>query len=194
MPINKDMPVFAGSRIPELHQTASIEKDGWTEHHISISTHIGTHIDAPWHFIKNGKTLDKVALDRLIGDGLVIDCRKYKEVPVEAVKNKNIRKKIVFFYTGQSKKTKEEYGKNAPVISEELAKLLVKSKVKCIGVDSFSPDEAPYNVHRILLSKDMPIVENLANLDELLNKKFQAIILPLKVDLDGAPCRAIAVV
>lgn len=193
MPINKGMPVFSGSRTPGLQQIASIEKDGWNEHHLSVSTHVGTHIDAPWHFVKDGKKLDKVDLERLVGDGLVIDCRKYKEISKDAVKS-NVRNKIVFFYTGQSKKTKEEYGKNAPVVSDELAKLLVKGKVKCIGVDSFSPDGEPYNVHRILLSKDIPIVENLVNLDKLLNKKFQAIILPLKVDLDGAPCRVIGII
>lgn len=194
MPITEDMPVFTGSRKPRLWPTATIEKDGWNEHHLEISTHIGTHIDAPWHFIKNGKRLDKIPLEKLVGGGVVIDCRKYKVVPRDAVKNKIVRNKIVFFYTGQSKKSKENYGKNAPVLSDELAKFLVKNRVKCIGVDAFSPDDKPYNVHRILLKEGIPIVENLVNLDKLINKKFQAIILPLKIDLDGAPCRVIALV
>jgi len=194
MLITEDMPVFTSSRKPRLRPTATIEKEGWNEHDLHISTHLGTHIDAPWHFIKDGKKLAGIPLDKLVGDAVVIDCRKYKEIPADAVQNANIRNKIVFFYTGQSLRPAGKYVKDWPVISDELAKVLVKNNVKCIGVDTLSPDNEPYNVHRILLEKEIPIIENLVNLNKLLSKKFQAIILPLKVDLDGAPCRVIAII
>ena len=193
MPINEDIPVWAENRKPQFEQVASIEKGGWTQHDLHISTHHGTHVDAPWHCIQKGKRLGEISLDKLVGEGIVIDCRKYAEIPEDAIRNTNVRNRIVFFYTGHSLRPAGEYVKDWPVISDELAKTLVKNNVKCIGVDTLSPDNEPYNVHRILLEKEIPIIENLLNLDKLLRKKFQAIILPLKVDLDGAPCRVIAI-
>lgn len=194
IPLDKNVPLWDESERPDFLQVASIEKDGFNKHDLHISTHLGTHIDAPWHFLKNKSKLGGIRLENLVSDAIVIDCRKYKEIPVDAAKNANIKNKIVFFYTGHSKKTKPEYVKNWPVLSEYLAKFLVKNKVKAVGVDTLSPDNEPYNVHRILLDKEIPIIENLVNLDQLINKKFQAVILPLKLDLDGAPCRAIALV
>lgn len=59
MPITEDMPVWSPNRKPKLAETASIDKEGWNEHDLHISTHLGTHIDAPLHFVKNGKGLGK---------------------------------------------------------------------------------------------------------------------------------------
>ena len=145
-------------------------------------------------FLKNRSKLGGIKFEKLISEGAVIDCRKYREITADAIKNADIKNKIVLFYTGHSKKSKSEYIKKWPVLSEDLARLLVKSSVKTVGVDTLSPDNEPYNVHRILLDKEIPIIENLVNLDQLIGKKFQAVILPLKLDLDGAPCRAIALI
>ena len=191
MPISRDIPLYTPDRVPQIKQIASIAKDGWNEHEVRITTHVSTHIDAPYHFISDSKKLDDFSIEKFIGNGVLVDCRKQKIVTETKAK---IRKDdIVLFYTGQSKKSKKDYGKDAPVISSSLAKELVKKKVKMIGIDAFSPDNDPYEVHSILLKNDILIVENLVNLDKLLGKRFQVIVLPLKLALDGAPCRVIAI-
>ncbi len=191
MPISKDIPLYTPDRAPEITQIASIAKDGWNEHEVRITTHVSTHIDAPYHFISNGKKLDEFDIEKFVGNGVLVDCRKQKVV--EKINAKIAKGDIVLFYTGQSKKNKNDYGKDAPVISSSLAKELVKKKIKMIGIDAFSPDNEPYEVHSMLLKNDVLIVENLVNLDKLIAKRFQVFVLPLKLDLDGAPCRVIAV-
>lgn len=191
MPISRDIPLYTPDRAPEIMQIASIAKDGWNEHEIRITTHVSTHIDVPYHFFVNGKKLDDFSIEKFVGRGVLVDCHGQKVV--EKIKERVRNGDIVLFYTGQSKKRKEDYGKNAPVISPSLAKELVKKKIKMIGVDAFSPDNEPFEVHSILLKNGILIVENLVNLDKLLGRRFDVIALPLKLALDGAPCRVIAI-
>ena len=65
--------------------------------------------------------------------------------------------------------------------------------VKIIGLDSFTPDKEPFETHKLLFTKNICIVENLVNLKQLVGKKFECTILPLKLaNADGAPCRVVA--
>ncbi len=192
MPVSSGIPLYTPDRAPEIRQIASIAKDGWNEHEVRITTHVSTHIDAPFHFFANGKKLDDFGIEKFVGNGILVDYRKQKVV--EKVNVKITKGDIVLFYTGQSKKSKEDYGKDSPVISSSLAKELVKKKIKMIGIDAFSPDNEPYEVHRMLLKNDILIVENLVNLGKLFGRRFQVFVLPLKLEgVDGSPCRAIAV-
>ncbi len=78
------------------------------------------------------------------------------------------------------------------MITPLLAKKLIEKKVKIIGLDSWSPDNSPFEVHKMLFKQNILIVENLINLDKLVGKRFKCYILPLKVkDADGAPARII---
>ena len=82
--------------------------------------------------------------------------------------------------------------KNNPIITEGVARLLTKNRVKMIGIDSFSPDNKPYKVHKILFKKNILIIENLANLERV-EKYCQLFVAPLNIqNADGAPCRVIA--
>ena len=61
-------------------------------------------------------------------------------------------------------------------------------------MDSFTPDNEPYDVHKIFLKNDVLIVENLIDLNKLSGKRFQCFIMPMKItNADGAPCRIIAI-
>ncbi|MBI1970856.1 cyclase family protein [Candidatus Woesearchaeota archaeon] len=92
------------------------------------------------------------------------------------------------------KRNQHGYFDHNPVISEETALQLIKKKVRIIGIDSFSPDNNPWPIHKLLLKQDILIVENLINLKKLAGKRFQCYILPLNIkNGDGAPCRVIAV-
>jgi len=192
MHLDEKTPVFPGSPKPEIIQISTIESKGYNEKKISFSLHTATHIDAPRHMIQNGKTLDEYPIDTFIGNAIVLDVVGQKEIHADLSKVQ--KDDIIFFYTGQSKHTYEPtYFKNNPVISKYTAKELIDKQVKIIGLDSFTPDDEPFLIHRMLLKRDILIVENLINLEKLVNKRFTCYILPLKIcDADGAPCRIIA--
>ena len=85
------------------------------------------------------------------------------------------------------------YFDNIPAMSEEVARYLVDSKVKMVGLDTGSADNREhYPIHKILLGGDVLIIENMTNLTQLAGKEFTVYALPLKLEVDGAPTRAIA--
>jgi|SRR3989344_9436928 len=195
IPMNEKTPAYAGDPKIEIEQIAIIEKNGWSEKRIHCNTHCGTHLDAPSHMIPKGKTLDDLPLETFQGEGILIDVRK-REITIKCLKEHKIKSKsVVLFLTGQSDLIYTNYYKHAKFIPEDVAHELVKLKVKAIGIDSFSPDQEPYPIHKILLPKNIIIIENITNLKALVGKKFKVQYFPLKItNGDGAPCRALAFV
>lgn len=189
--LNKTTPVYPGNPHPKITQFSTIESNGYNEKKLIFTSHTSTHIDAPRHMIYNGKTLDDFPIDTFIGTAIVINVEGQKEIHADTSKVQ--KKDIVFFYTGQSKHIYQpKYFENNPVISKETAQDLIDKKVKIIGIDSFTPDNQPFEIHKMLFKKDILIVENLMNLEKFINVRFTCYILPLKIqDADGAPCRVI---
>jgi kynurenine formamidase len=183
-------PIYPGHPEPEIRESATIEKDGWNEKTVFFSSHSSTHIDAPFHMIKNGKKLDEFPPEKFFGKAIVLDVRGQKEIRADLSKVKE--NDIVLFLTGQSAKS-SDYFEDIPVLSRETVEQLIEKKVKMVGIDSPSPDDPPFEMHRLLLRKDILIIENLVNLDKIAGRRFMVYALPLKIkDADGAPCRAIA--
>lgn len=182
--IDEDTPIYPGSPEPEIKQVATVAKDGWNATRLSFDTHFGTHIDAPYHMLEDGKKLDEFPVDKFVGEAVVIEL---SSPDLDLVKEDD----IVFFYTGQTEK--KELFKDYPVISKELAQALVDKKVKIVGLDSFTTDDEPFDIHKMFFRNEILIVENLVKLKELVGKRFECFIMPLKIrDVDGAPCRVIA--
>ena len=111
---------------------------------------------------------------------------------------KLVKDSIIFFCTGFSKHYREEkYFTDYPAMTEELARELVRRKVKMVGFDTPSPDlpTPPFSVHKILLGAGVLIIENLTNLEALLlHKTFTVAASPLNIAADAAPARVIALV
>lgn len=188
------MPVYPGDSLPQLKQVCFIGKDSCNAFHIKTGMHVGTHMDGPLHMLKNGKKLSTFPPEHFFGKGHLIDARK-KEISKKLLKNRGIKKgDIVIIMTGFYKNfDKPNYYKNYPAILEDFAHELVKLGVKIVGMDTPSPDYPPFKIHKILLSKNILIIENLTNLKPLLNhKKFNIIALPTKFESDSAPARVIA--
>lgn len=195
------------------------EFDGMTEKgyyysakKFSAPEHGGTHIDAPIHFAKNGKTVDQIPLDQLIGQAIVIDVFK------EALKNPDYQVSIqdfanwessygkipegaiVLLYTGYGKYWPDRLkylgtdktGKKAltdlhfPGLHPDAAKWLVENrKINAIGLDTQSIDYGKsefFETHRILCAKNIPFFENVANLDQLPATGSFVIALPMKIE------------
>ncbi len=202
------MPVYPGDTEPELKEVATVAKDGFGHFWISTGMHVGTHIDAPLHFIENGKKLSEYRVEKFIGRGVLLDARGKKEIGVDLLdtaltsQSSGIRAgDILLIYTGMDKRFREpEYYTNSPVLTEEFAKALVKAGVKMVGMDMNGPDKEPFNVHKILLGADVLIIENLTNLDQLAefsakggpDSGWEVIALPVKFDAEAAPARVIA--
>ncbi|MBI2572978.1 cyclase family protein [Candidatus Woesearchaeota archaeon] len=186
LPFNSSIPPFPGDPATVIEHYATIEKEGWNELRITFNSHIGTHIDAPFHMIAKGKKLDQFPIETFIGECIVLTL---DQPDLHLIKEGD----IVLFYTGHIKKigTKQFFEKN-PIISLPLAQRLVERKVRIVGIDSYTTDNAPFYVHKFLFQKDILIVENLTKLETLVGKRGECIIAPLNIsNADGAPCRVI---
>lgn len=192
-----NMPVYPGDEAVKLYQDRSLDKDGYTSFRLEIGMHAGTHIDTPMHLLNRTTFINELPLDRFAGKGCLLDVRNeniidFKKEYVDLVKEDD----IVLLYTDYSKfYGSEEYYRNHPVISEELAEFLIRKKIKMIGIDMPSPDKYPFVIHKRLFENDILIIENLTNLSDLLNiEYFEVIAFPLKIQAEASMVRAVAII
>jgi kynurenine formamidase len=189
------------------------EKDFRSNSFLQISTHTGTHIDAPYHFIKDGVTIDDLPLEKTVGQATLIDLRKSStprrgftiDQVKQSVGKKEIKERIVILHSGWIKEkwgTDELYSEN-PFLTQESADWLVGQKIKALGVDFAidNPDQSPlplekkFPIHRTFLKNGIPHIENLCNLERIDRDEFLLVALPLKLHrCNGAPARAIAII
>lgn len=196
-PISDNLVVFPGDDPPALKQTQFIEKDGYTNHQLSISMHTGTHIDGPWHMQYPEKHISDIEIDHFVGKACVIDisgCNVFSDL--ELLKKKSEDCSIILFYTGFSKVFgTNQYFNNYPVLDAAVAQFIATANIKLVGFDSFSPDISPYQIHKILFNGNVLIAENLTNMEHLIGVgQFQVVALPLKIEADSAPARIIAII
>lgn len=203
--ISKSIPNFPGSPSPQFITWSTIEDGGYNLELLFLSTHTGTHIDAPYHFAKNGEKIHQIPLSRLTGEALLIKIKKTKgqEITKKDLlefeqKNGKIKSNssIIFFTNWQRNLNKKFYFTNNPGLSKLAADYLVSKKINLIGIDSPSIDmgtNKDFVAHKIFAQNNILIVENLSNLEKIPSLKFDFIILPLKLkDATGSPVRAIA--
>jgi arylformamidase len=195
--VNEQTPVYPGDPKIKLEKLTTIEWDGSTDHYISTDNHTGTHIDAPMHMLAGGKSLDKFPIDHFVGRGRYIRVEN-GNFDLEAIKVANLEAgDIVLFHTGMSDRYSDpEYFGDIPAMSAEAAQYLVDCRVKMVGLDTGSADnhDKDHPIHKLLLGNDVLIIENMTNLALLAGKEFTVYALPLKLDIDGAPARVIAVI
>ena len=197
----------------------------YTAYRFCTAEHGGTHIDAPIHFYENRNTVDQIPIEQLIGSGVVIRIsekthknRNY-QFSIEDILEWETKHgfipehSIVLIDTGSSKywpnRKKyigtDERGKEAvkklkfPGIHPDAAKFLTsKRKIKAVGLDTPSIDfggSTQFETHQILFEKNIPGFENVTNLDQLPNKGFMVIALPMKLKGgSGGPLRIVAFV
>jgi arylformamidase len=204
--ISPSIPTFPGSPKPQFILWSTLKEDGYNLELLFLSSHTGTHLDAPYHFVKNGAKIHQIPLDRLLGNGILIKIKKGKNKVISKNdlisferKNGNIPKySSVFFHTGWQKNLKSDYYfTDNPGLSESATKYLISKAINLVGIDSPSIDlgkDKTFSVHKILAKNNILIVENLSNLNKISSKQFDFIILPLKLkDATGSPVRAIAI-
>lgn len=183
-----------------IHHT--IATMGYNITQLVMSTHQGTHLDAPFHFFDNGQTVDKIPLKKCIGNALVVDLshkRAKEEIRVNDLKPyaKKIAKgsKVLIRTDWDKVFPKQRYFSDQPMITKELARWLAKREIDLLGLETPGVHPTEYEaVHKALLSKDIVVVEALSNLRKLKKKEVFFVALPLKIQgRDGSPVRAIAI-
>ncbi len=189
--------IWPGSPTPSFNQINNISKDGFAQIAINMCTHMGTHIDAPAHILANTKTLDQFPLNKFIGPAIVLDVSKMTSISLEFLKAKEqVINKVdfVLFYSGwQHKWNSPAYSEAFPSLTQEATTWLLNFNLKALGFDYFSIDDLESKElpnHRLVLAKELLIIENMNNLDKMLGKEFELNCIPMKIkDADGAPVR-----
>ena len=192
----KSMPVCSFDEPASIKKIRDLHSNKYNDWLLSSGMHVGTHIDGPGHLTDSDVSLSDLPIDKFVGKGYLIDARN-KEIDVSLLKELPIESDlIVLILTGSDKKFgTEEYFENHPIISVDVARELVKHKIKIVGIDFFSPDEVPFEVHKIFFEHNVLIIENLTKLEYLLDvSKFKVIALPLKTETDSALARVIAII
>lgn len=203
--IAASMPMFPGSAKPLLERTAYCGRDGFMETLLTLSSHTGTHMDAPAHVYAGRATLDRLSASQFTGRALVIDCSDLQageRIGLERVTRRgHLAEKADFllFRTGWDKRWgKKSYFGDYPCIDEEVADYAAGSGKKGVGVDVLGVDpiaDEALTIHkRLMKDRDLVIIENLCNLDEIDAGLVTFFALPLKFkNSDGAPVRAAAI-
>jgi len=197
--LEANMPVFPGTEGPILNEICKMESHGFREKLLTMYSHTGTHMDAPSHMLKDGKNLDDFEVDHYVGQASVINCTGLEgEITLSHIKAHDLSQvDFVLLRTGWDKKWgSPSYYEGFPALTIEAAHYLASLSLKGLGVDCISVDlmeNENFDVHKILLSKNMVMIENLKNLD-LLDGLVTLQVLPLKIKkADGSPIRAIAI-
>ncbi len=182
--------VYSGDPVPEKKVLSSMEKgDLYNLTAFSMCAHNGTHIDAPFHFFKDGKTVDAICLEAFVGmayvaehhgivsgDDAVAIIEKAKEQNPEA------KKRILI--------------KGAAEVSSEAAKVFAAAEILLLGNESqtVGPEDAPMAVHHILLAANVILLEGI-RLAEVSEGVYFLNAAPLNLSgADGSPCRAVLMV
>jgi len=169
---------------------------------ISLSSHIGTHIEAPYHHKREGMDASELPLEKLVGPGTLLDFHTWKDdeaITIEDIKRSSEiqRGDIVFIRTDRSKFHRTETAHNRPYLTLEAIQFLVEKKIHLLGIDATGigeKDVLNQPDHQMLFDNEIPLVECLANLDSLTRQRFFVIILPLPIaGIDSSPVRVVAI-
>ena len=181
--------VYPGDPAPERKVLNSMEKGGlYNLTEFSMCAHNGTHIDAPFHFIKDGKTVDAVCLGAFVGmayvaehHGIVSGDDAAEIIEKAKALNPEAAKRILI--------------KGPAEVSQEAAEVFASSKILLFGNESqtVGPEDAPMAVHLILLTADVILLEGI-RLAEVSEGVYLLNAAPLNLSgADGSPCRALLI-
>jgi arylformamidase len=161
-----------------------------------LGSHTGTHVDAPYHFIESGARLGDVALERMVGEAVVVDLRGRAAIDAAALGGCPIGAgDIVLFRTDNSERwASPEFRKDFTYLTEDAARVLVERGVRAVGMDYLSIERfgsTDFPVHHILLGAGVFVIEGL-DLRAAAPGRYVLVCLPLKFPgIDGAPARAV---
>lgn len=194
MEISEDMIYYPGGVQPEVEHYRQIPEDSVNASEISISTHTGTHVDAPLHVKQDGESVEELDLENFYGKAQVLDLTGCDEnVDREDLEKSAIDRDIVLLKTGNSRKNYKEFREDFTYLTLEAVEYLIKQDVKTVGIDylslvKFNGGEDAQEAH-LKANEEMTVIEGL-DLRDVEPGKYIFSGMPLKMETDGAPMRA----
>lgn len=199
LPITNNLPVWPGDPSVSLTMTSSILKgDQCNITRIEMGTHTGTHIDAPYHFFKDGATIDTVPIETFIGPCFVVELDAKILIEKKDLQKYNLNgHSRILMKTRNSElwaKNICSFTKNYVALGNSAAQYLVELNTVLVGIDYLSIESFQSNgcqVHKLLLKNNITVLEGL-NLSEVKAGIYELICLPLKLNgCEGAPARVL---
>jgi arylformamidase len=175
---------------------------GYNITQLIMSTHLGTHLDAPFHFFDDGRTVEKLDLRRGCGPAWVLDFShkgpKAEITPEDMAPHagKVTPGSRLLFRTGWDKQFPQpHYFSDQPYLGTAVCQWLVERQVATVALDMPTIYPADYiTVHHLLLRPEVLVIEGLTGLERLRGEQVVLCALPLRVrGRDGSPCRAVAI-
>ena len=177
--------------------------DWYITSELTFSTHVGTHIEVPYHYLKEGKDISTFPIEKLIGEAIVVDFSHKKvgeaidEKDLELYQNEIKEGDIVLIRTGLSKFYRTSKAHERPYITEEAINWLIEKRIHCLGVDcsGIEPKGLDYQInHEALFKNDIPLIESLTNLNQLRKDRVLLFVLPVAIkNIEAFPVRVIAI-
>ena len=200
LPLSRDMPIWPRSVGFRLIPTMRLEAgDSVNVSRLECDVHMGTHVDAPWHFLEDGATVERLPLDVLIGPAIVAYLPEVSTVTDNDLPDLTLppRTKRLLLRTRNSELWEAgitEFRQDYVALTTDAARWVVDQGIRLIGVDYLSvqrfDDDSPLT-HQILLEAGVIILEGL-NLAGVQPGAYKLICLPIRlVGAEGAPARAI---
>ncbi len=199
-PISPDMTTYKNNKVVTFERTKNFAKDNVRDSTITLGSHSGTHVDAPAHFLNDGKGVDQIKLEDLIGPARVLDCIAAGE---------SITQDFLMQYDTQIKKHDiillktvnsilspvDTFNTTFTYLDVSGARYLANKEVKAVGIDylGIERNQPGHETHCTLMKSNVAIVEGL-RLEHVEPGEYQMYCLPLKImGLEAAPARAILV-
>lgn len=197
----------------KLIPTRTLETSYANEYAMEIHTHIGTHIEGPFHCLVDGKKLDELPVDRFLGAAAVIDLTWKKGVDREITKDDLMKAgghieldDIVLLKTGYDQNFSgaelqgEDYMAKSLYLSDDAVEWLIEKGIKNMGIDFWSIEEYPIDPdvgepkHIKLFEHDIPFIHSIVDLVKIDAERVFFIALPMFIaGLDSSPVRAVAI-
>ncbi len=198
VPVDENTPVWPTASAPQCISTFSIEKGhSANDSTIHMGLHTGTHIDAPLHFIRDGRSVGAMPLEIFAGPALVVHLPRVKEISAAELAKIKVPKNVtrILFKTSNSVLwgKKSQFKKDYVGLTADAAVWLSERNVGLIGVDYLSVakfDDA-VAVHKILLGKGVVLLEGI-DLSKVKPGNYTLMCLPVKFSaMEAAPVRAV---
>ncbi|UNE35128.1 cyclase family protein [Vermiphilus pyriformis] len=195
-PLTSGMTGYKNKKTFESTPIKLWDQDHVREAQFTCTTHTGTHVDMPAHFLQDGYTAEQAPLDRLIGTCRVIDMTHVTEcISAEDLYQYDIKEgqRILFKTSNSNRSYDQEFDYNFVYVAHTAASYLVEKKVVCVGIDylGIERNQPGHPTHKTLLDAGIIIIEGL-RLHNVLSGTYTLLCLPLLLQgLDGAPARAV---
>ncbi|MDD1700055.1 MAG: cyclase family protein [Methanoregula sp.] len=190
-PLSEEILIYPGDTPPVFRQE---NRGHYFITALHMSTHTGTHIDAPAHYLKTGTTIDTIPLSHVMGPCRVLDVSR-AGTSIGPSHLHGRLKGIDRLLLKTSFSGAGRFDENYPSLTADAARLITGCDMKCIGIDSPSIEsyECDGTVHRELLSRGCIIIE-LLDLSAVEEGDYILVALPLRLTgLDGSPARVVLI-